>query len=235
MALVTGASRGIGSKIAEDLSSKGVFVWINYSRDVEGAKNTRDIIKDNGGECELIKADVSDYEQVEEMLKQITQKHSYIDILVNNAGIVKDKKIANMDKQMWEDVINVNLNGMFYVTKVALPFIPKGGNIINISSLSARVCVFGQANYASAKAGMNAFTKVASKELGMHGIRVNAISPGFIETSFIGGIPDKLMKMSLELIPLGRVGKVEDVSSAVIFILGNNYINGEILEIGGGL
>tara|TARA_Y100000310_G_C20449626_1_gene700050 strand:- start:52 stop:780 length:729 start_codon:yes stop_codon:yes gene_type:complete len=235
ISLVTGASKNIGAAIAISLAKEGSTVFINYNSHEDLATNVLKDARKYNPLCEIIKSDVSEFFQVEQMINKIVNKHGKIDILVNNAGINSDKTLEKMEIDSWSKVLDVNLTGVFNVTKCALPHIPDFGNIINISSLSADYCLFGQSNYASSKAAINAFTKSISKELAKRKIRVNAISPGFIDTEMTKQIPLEVRKKYIEMIPLKRFGKSEDITKTLFYILNTDYLTGSIIRITGGL
>ena len=235
VSLVTGASKNIGSAIALSLAKQGSIVFINYNSNEFLANKLLIELKKYNSLCEIVKADVSNQSQVKQMIFKIIEKHDKIDILVNNAGITLDKTFEKMENDSWSKVVDVNLNGVFNVTKESLPHIPDFGNIINISSLSADYCLFGQSNYASSKAAVNAFTKTISKELAKRNIRVNAISPGFIETEMTKQMPLKIREKYIKMIPLKRFGKLEDVTKTIFYILDTDYLTGSIIKVTGGM
>src|SRR3989338_5021915 len=185
VALVTGASRGIGNSIAIALAKEGASIIVNYASNSKKAEELVEKIKALGQDAISVKADVSDYEEVGKMMGEAKKAFKKIDILVNNAGIVRDRTLKNMAQEEWNEVININLTSAFNVTKQALPLIDQGGRIINISSIIGQYGNFGQTNYAAAKAGIIGFTKSLAKELGKKKITVNAIAPGFIKTDII--------------------------------------------------
>ncbi len=236
VALVTGASRGIGNAIAIELAKNNVSVVINYNRDGKEAVSVVEEIKKLGVDSMAVKADVSKFDECVSMINVTKKKFGYLNILVNNAGVLADKTLENMTKEQWELVINVNLNGVFNVTKNALPIIKDGGKIINISSIVGINGNFGQTNYAASKAGIIGFTKSLAKELGKRKITVNAVAPGFIETSMTKGTPFIRKRIMMSMIPLGRTGTPEDVANLVAFLASekSNYITGQVITINGG-
>ena len=234
--LVTGASRGIGKAIAIELAKNGANVIVNYNK---SEREALEIVKEvkKYGKCVAVKADVSDFNEVSAMFKVIKKEFGNLDILVNNAGIIIDKTLQNMEQDDWNSVIKTNLTGVFNVTKNALSLLSKGGRIINISSIVALDGNFGQTNYAASKSGIIGFTKSLAKELGRHGITVNAIAPGFIETEVLISIPPDKMKEFINRIPLGRLGKPQDVANLAVFLASERagYITGDVIKVNGGL
>jgi len=203
IALVTGASRGIGEAIALDLAKNGADVAVNFSSDEQGAKKVVAAIENMGRKAIAIRANVSNPDDVARMISHIREKFGRIDLLVNNAGIVRDRTVKKMSFEEWDIVIRTNLTGVFHVTKQALEIMPDGASIVSISSIIGLNGNFGQANYAAAKAGIIGFTKSLAKEVAKRNIRVNAVAPGFIETEMTKGIPF----ISKALHPLEEDGK----------------------------
>ena len=237
IALVTGASRGIGKAIAIELAKQGADVVVNYSRDEESAMGVVEEIRKIGCKGIAIKADVSNFEEVKAMFKVVKREFGSLDILVNNAGIIMDRTLQNMGIDDWNSVIKTNLKGVFNVTSNALHLIREGGRIINISSIVALDGNFGQTNYAASKAGIIGFTKSLAKELGKHGITVNAVAPGLIETDILKSMPNARREELARAIPLGRSGIPQDVANLVVFLASKNasYITGDVISIDGGL
>ncbi|HOJ93301.1 MAG TPA: 3-oxoacyl-[acyl-carrier-protein] reductase [Dictyoglomaceae bacterium] len=239
VALVTGGSRGIGRATALALSREGAKILINYKGNEEAALETLKELKEFGGEGEIYKADVSIEEEVEGLFSFLLEKWGKLDILVNNAGITRDNLLLRMKVEEWDKVINTNLKGTFLCTKAAVKIMlkQKSGRIINISSIVGLKGNIGQANYASAKAGIIGFTKSVAREVASRGITVNAIAPGFISTEMTLALSEEMRKKILEEIPLGRFGTCEDVAAAVKFLASDeaNYITGVVLNIDGGL
>jgi len=236
-ALVTGASKGIGSAIAIDLAKNNANVIINYYKDKEEADKVVAKIKEFGVKSIAIQGDVSKFDKMQQMVEVIKKDFKEIDILVNNAGIVKDRTLKNMTLDEWHTVINTNLNGVFYVTKSVLPMIKEGGRIINISSVVAHYGNFGQCNYAAAKAGIIGFTKSLAKELGKKKITANVVAPGFVKTDITKDIPYLRKKMLNYLIPLKEEANPEDISGIVSFLASDRsrYITGAVVNVDGGL
>ena len=236
-ALVTGASRGIGRAIAIELAKNGADVIVNYSKDEHGAIKVVGEIKKIGRASLAIKADVSNFDEVSKMVGVIKNKFGKIDILVNNAGITMDRTLRKMSKDEWNRVIDVNLNSIYNVTKNALPLLQKNSRVINISSIVGVFGNFGQSNYAASKAGIIGFTKSLAKELGRHGITVNAIAPGFVESEMTKKIPFLRKKIITWMIPLKRTCLPEEIAYAAAFLASDNssYITGQVININGGL
>jgi len=238
-ALVTGASRGIGSAIALQLSKDhGLHIIINYSSDTDAANETLDKICNEGGTGELLQFKVQDKADVDKNIVDWMQRNpeKFIKVLVNNAGIAKDGLFMWMPENDWDEVIAVSLKGMFNVTQqIIRPMLLKrSGRIINISSLSGLKGMPGQMNYSAAKAGMVGATKALAQEVGKRNITVNAIAPGFIKTDMIKKIDTEKF---LPLIPVGRVGEPEEIAHVVSFLASDkaSYITGEVININGGL
>ncbi len=238
VALVTGASRGIGKAIALELARNGALV-VGVATNISRLEETVNEISAFGGKAEAVAADVSDFAQAEDVVNGVVEKHGRIDILVNNAGITRDRLLLRMKEEDWDDVLKINLKGVFNFTKAAIKPMMKQryGRIINISSVIGLIGNIGQANYAASKAGIIGFTKSVAKELGSRGITVNAIAPGYIETDMTGQLSDEIKESFLKLVPLGRMGKVEDVSAAACFLASDaaSYITGHVLTVDGGL
>jgi len=232
IALVTGSSRGVGKSIALELSREGCKVIVNYSKDEENAASVAKLV-----DGIAIKADVSNFDECQEMINEIISRYKKIDILVNNAGISIDKTFKNMAKEEWNEVINVNLNSMFNVTKPVINEMLKQnyGRIVNISSVSGQMGFFGQTNYSAAKAGVIGFTKALAREVASKGITVNAVAPGIIDAGLGKAIPQDVLNEFLKNIPEKRLGKPEEIAKAVIFLLKNDYITGQVININGGL
>ena len=236
VALVTGASRGIGKAIALELAKSKINIVINYNKDEKEAANVAEGIKKFGVASIAVKADVSNFDECAAMIEVVRKRFGFLDILVNNAGALSDKSLKNMTKEQWDLVLRTNLDGTFNVTKNALPLIREGGRIINISSIVGISGNFGQTNYAASKAGIMGFTKSLAKELGKHKITVNAVAPGFIDTEMTKNISFIRKKIMLAMIPVGRAGLPEDVANLVAFLASDKsgYITGEVICIDGG-
>ncbi|HWP92138.1 MAG TPA: 3-oxoacyl-[acyl-carrier-protein] reductase [Thermodesulfobacteriota bacterium] len=239
IALVTGASRGIGRAVAVELAQRGAFVVVNYSKSESAAKEVLDEIESSGGRAKLSCFDVSDSPRVQEEIAKIGEEFGGLQILVNNAGITKDGLLLRMKDQDWDEVLAVDLKGVFNCTRAAAKMMMKEryGRIINITSVVGEMGNPGQANYSAAKAGIIGFTKSAAKELASRGITVNAVSPGFIETDITNVLPQNVKEKYMEAIPLGRFGTPEDVAKVVSFLAsdGASYVTGEVVRVNGGL
>ncbi len=237
VALITGASRGIGKEIAMELSKLGAEVFINYSSSDEKAEEVVNSIKNNGGKAHKLKFDVSKEDSVSSAFDKIIKINGSIDILVNNAGITRDGLLMRMKSEQWDEVLNTNLKGVFLCTKYASKFMMKkrSGNIVNISSVVGIIGNPGQANYSAAKAGVIGFTKTCAKEFASRGINVNAIAPGFIETE----MTEKLNTEEIvKAIPLKRLGSCSQIANLVSFLVSSNagsYITGQTISIDGGM
>ena len=232
VALVTGASRGIGKSIAIMLAKQGCKVIINYNQDKENAENVAKSIKGIS-----IKADICNYKECQNMVNEIISKFHKIDFLINNAGIAIDKTFKNMTKEEWDKVIDTDLNSMFNVTKPILNEMLKQnyGKIVNISSVSGQIGFFGQTNYSAAKAGVIGFTKALAREVASKGITVNSVAPGIVDTGLGKTIPQEVLNKFLENVPLKRTAKAEEIAHAVIFLLENDYMTGQVINVNGGL
>jgi 3-oxoacyl-[acyl-carrier protein] reductase len=237
VAVVTGASRGIGKAAALALVTQGAKVVINYARSSDAAEATVKEITDAGGEAIAVQADVSQSEQVDNLFKTTLDKFGRTDVLVNNAGITKDNLLLRMKPEQWQAVIDLNLTGVFLCTKAVSKTMLKqrSGRIINIASVAGQMGNPGQANYSAAKAGVIGFTKTVAKELANRGITVNAVAPGFIETDMTHDLKsDDIIKF----IPLGRYGKPEEVAGTIRFLASDPaaaYITGQVFNVDGGM
>ncbi len=239
VALVTGASGGIGKGVAVELAKHGVKVIINYNRNKEGAEETLRLVREVGGKGATIGTDVSDQIQVNKMFVAIKKHFKRLDILVNNAGIIKDCYLLMMGKDTFEDVLQTNLMGCFYSTQAALRLMceRKSGSIINIASTSGKVGQSGQANYSASKGAIISFTKSVAKEYAEKGIRCNAVAPGFITTNMTKANKEMYLEKYGDLIPLGRFGEVEEVAQTVLFLASSmsSYITGDLITVDGGM
>jgi acetoacetyl-CoA reductase len=239
VAVVTGAARGIGRAIAEELGQGGAKVVVNYSQSKEPAEElVKKLIESGSPQAEALQANVSDSAQAARLIEETVQHFGRIDVLVNNAGINIDRSLKNLGVEDWDTVIQVNLNSYFYTVKAALPYFMQqnSGTIINISSFVGQAGNFGQANYTAAKAGIIGFTKTAALEMARYHVTVNAICPGFIETDMYTNIPEKAKEAILKRIPLGRTGTPQEIARSVRYlIIDGDYITGQTLNINGGI
>lgn len=237
-ALVTGASRGLGRAVALQLASQGHPVIINYQSRTEAAQSVADEIAAMGGEAELMKCDVSDPKAIEAAIEDWENNHpdDYIDVLVNNAGIRQDALMIFMQNDQWHNVLDVTLNGFFYLTRRLLKnmMTKRHGRVINMTSLSGIKGLPGQVNYSAAKAALIGATKALAQEVAPRRVTVNAVAPGFIETDMTSELPVNDLK---KMVPVGRFGKPEEVASLVGFLASDSaaYITGEVISINGGL
>ncbi|MED4202616.1 3-oxoacyl-[acyl-carrier-protein] reductase [Neobacillus mesonae] len=238
-ALVTGASRGIGREIALELARQGANVAVNFAGSEAKANEVVDEIKALGQDAFAVKCNVSDADKVAEMVKATIDHFGSLDILVNNAGITKDNLLMRMKEEEWDDVININLKGVFLMTKAVTRQMMKQrkGRIINIASIVGVSGNPGQANYVAAKAGVIGLTKTTAKELASRNITVNAIAPGFITTDMTDKLPEDVRSEMLKQIPLARLGEPKDIAKAAAFLATDDaaYITGQTLHIDGGM
>lgn len=240
VAVVTGASRGIGRAIAVDLAAHGAQVVVNYNRSADGAAETVTKIDKAGGEATAVQADVSDFTAAKSLIKTTLDTYGQIDILVNNAGTTRDTLLPLMKEDDWDIVIGTNLKSVFNCCKaVVRPMMrrKKGGRIINISSVVGLVGQGGQTNYAASKAGIIGFTKSLAKEMGGRQITVNAIAPGFFPTALTDALSEEMVEKAIEHTPLGRLGELSEVAYLVSFLASDKaaFITGEVIRIDGGI
>lgn len=239
IAVVTGASRGIGRAIACALAAEGATVVINYNGSADRAQEVKQEIEAAGGTAEVLQCDVSDFSACEAFIKEVIQKFGRIDILVNNAGITKDGLLMKMSEADYDAVLNTNLKGTFNCIRFASRQMMKqrSGRIINMASVSGVLGNAGQANYSASKAGVIGLTKSAARELAARNITVNAIAPGFIHTEMTAVLSEKVKEGAVAQIPLGIFGEVEDIANAVVFLASDKarYITGQVLCVDGGM
>jgi len=238
LVLVTGASRGIGRAIALILGASGATV-IGTATSDEGASNISKIFAENNILGKGMKLNVTDNEQIADLLKNINSDYGSIDILINNAGITRDNILVRMKEDEWEDIISTNLSSVFKMSKSVLRGMIKKrfGRIISITSVVGAMGNAGQTNYAASKAGIIGFTKSLAREVGVRGITVNAIAPGFIETDMTDSLPESQKEILASQIPMGRLGTVDEVAQAVLFLASENssYITAQTLHVNGGM
>mgnify|MGYP006162746489 CR=1 FL=1 len=239
VALVTGASRGIGRAIAIRFAQEGAQVAFTYLSSVEKGQALEAELAALGIKAKGYRSDASDYQQAEDLMNQVVADFGKIDVLVNNAGITKDGLLMRMTEEQWDDVLRINLKSVFNLTKAATkPMMrAKKGSIINITSVVGLMGNAGQANYAASKAGILGFTKSIAKELGSRNIRSNALAPGFIETEMTGELNEAQLQEWLKSIPLKRAGKGEDIANACLFLASDmsSYMTGQVLVVDGGM
>jgi 3-oxoacyl-[acyl-carrier protein] reductase len=235
--LVTGSSRGIGAEMIKAFGQRGAKCVVNYVADAEG-KNKADAetVAKELKDPVVVECDVTNPAQVEAMMKQIQDRHGGLDILVNNSGIIRDRTIKKMAVEEFESIVRVNLTGTFNVTQKAAAILRAGGRIVNLSSVSGQMGLFGQANYSSSKAAIIALTKVSARELARQNITVNAIAPGFIDVGMSKGMPHEVTENFKKQIPLGRLGDVNEIVNAALFLASPmaSYITGHVLNVNGG-
>lgn len=239
VALVTGASRGIGSAIAKSLAREGAFVIVNYNGSKEKAEAVVSEIKAAGGDGVSQQCDVSDFTACGAMIENCIKEYGHIDILVNNAGITRDNLLMKMSEEDFDAVLNTNLKGAFNTIRHMSRYFLKqrAGSIINISSVSGVIGNAGQANYSASKAGIIGLTKSVARELSKRGITCNAVAPGFIETEMTEQMPESAKEAVKQQIPLQRTGKVEDIAETVTFLASEkaSYITGQVISVDGGM
>jgi 3-oxoacyl-[acyl-carrier protein] reductase len=239
VALVTGASRGIGRGIALELGSRGFRVAVGYQNSADAAGEVCSIIQENGGTAVSVQADVSSREQAEALVKAVSREFGAPEVLVNNAGITKDNLLMRMRDSEWDDVLRTNLNSVFYCTQAVIRGMMKArfGRIIAISSVSGLAGNAGQANYAAAKAGILGFIKSVAREAASRGVTANAIAPGYIETDMTSALPEEIKNGILANIPAGRYGEPKDVAHAAAFLASDEaaYITGQVITVDGGM
>jgi 3-oxoacyl-[acyl-carrier protein] reductase len=239
IAVVTGSSRGIGRAIALRLAVDGAKVVVNYRSDEAAAQEVVDQIKAGGGEAIAVQADVSQTAEAQALINAAKGEYGRVDILVNNAGTTRDTLIMRMSEEEWDVVIDTNLKGTFNCIKAVTRQMmrQRQGRIVNITSVAGIAGNPGQANYASAKAGIIGLTKTVAKELGSRGITCNAVAPGFVPTDLTADLPEDLIQMGIDRTPLGRLGTTEDCAAAVAFLVSPDasFITGQVLAVDGGL
>ena len=239
VSLVTGGSRGIGKATSLALAEQGATVAINYAKSRQAAEAVRDEIRKRGGIAEVYQTNVSDNSEDECMVARISDELGPIQVLVNNAGITRDKSFVKMTREMWDEVMGVNLNGPFSVSHAVLPaMLATGwGRIVNITSIVGQTGAFGQANYAVTKGGLISFTMTLAREVAKKGITVNAVAPGYIETDMMKDVPDTVRDGVKAMTPMGRLGDPVEVAAAVGFLASKSasYITGQVIPVNGGM
>ncbi len=239
VALVTGAGRGIGRAIALALAQQGADLAINYAHNDKAAEEVRDEIRRMGRRAELFKCNIADDNAVHAMGEAIRKVFPRVDVLVNNAGITRDKSFMKMTHVEWDEVLNVNLKGPVQMTHLFLPQMVENtwGRVINITSVIGQMGNFGQANYAAAKGGLDAFTKSVAREVARKGVTVNCVAPGFIRTDMTAAVPEKAMEHIKTITPMGRMGEAEEIAQVVAFLASPaaSFVTGQEIGVNGGL
>ncbi len=239
IAIVTGGSRGIGRAICIKLARLGTHVLINCVKGQAVAQGVMDEISGDGGVCNLLPFDVADPEASSNAIESAIRDYGGVHILVNNAGITRDVLLARMKIEDWERVLSINLTGVFNCTHAVIKAMlrQRWGRIISIGSVVGAMGNIGQANYAASKAGLEGFTKSVAREVASRGITANVVAPGFIETGMTARLPEKLKRQLLSQIPVGRMGRPEDIAEAVGFLASEraSYVTGHVLHVNGGL
>ena len=239
VALITGATRGIGKQIALTLAKEGYDIAINYRKENEDLENAKKELAEIGVEVLAVQGDVSNYEDCERFVKQVIEKFGHIDVLVNNAGITRDSLLIRMKEEDFKQVVDTNLGGTFNVTKNVISYMMKAhsGRIINISSVVGVAGNAGQTNYSASKAGIIGFTKSLAKEVASRNILVNAIAPGFIETDMTGVLKEEIRNEIAKNIPVKRMGSAQEVAKVVKFLASedSSYITGQVINVDGGM
>lgn len=237
--LITGGSRGIGRAIALAMGEAGADVVFTYIHNKDKADEVCQTVSAKGVRCKAYQADVSSITDTERLVKDVNAEFGPVQILVNNAGITRDKSFIKMTKEMWDEVIHVNLDGLYNSTHSILAGMLESGwgRIINVASVVGQTGNFGQANYAATKAGAIAFTQTLARELGRKNITVNAVAPGFIETDMTSHLPEATLAQVAAITPVGRLGKPEEIADAVVFLANprSSYITGQVIAVNGGM
>jgi acetoacetyl-CoA reductase len=239
VAVVTGGARGIGAAITQGLARDGVHVAVGYSRNRDAADDLAGKLTADGLSVSVHQGNVGEPDDCQRVIDEVLADQGHVDYLVNNAGVTVDKTVRKMSIDDWHEVLRINLSGAFYMTKAVLDhMLERGsGRIVNISSVIGQTGNVGQANYAASKAGLFGFTKSLALEMARKGITVNCVSPGFIETDMVAGVPEKVLDGIIADIPLGRLGQPREIARAVQFLLDDDagYVTGSVLNVNGGL
>lgn len=237
VAIVTGASRGIGAEIAKELAKNGAHIVATYRTGSEEINHVMKEIEEYNSQSIALKADISNAEESKQLIDDVLKQFGKIDILVNNAGITKDRTFRKMSREEWDQVINTNLSGAFNTTSAVINHMleQKYGRIINISSIIGQAGGFGQTNYSASKAGLLGFTKSLALETAKSGITVNAVCPGFIETEMVAAMPDNVKENIVAKVPMQRLGTTNEVAQAVLYLIQANFVTGQEINVNGGL
>jgi 3-oxoacyl-(acyl-carrier-protein) reductase len=239
LCLITGGTRGIGRATALAFADAGADVVFSYQHSKQQADEVTQLIREKGVRTGSYQANVASFDEVRTMVAQIQETFGTVTILVNNAGITRDRSLLKMTRQMWDEVLGVNLDGLFNVTQAVLPAMLETGwgRIINVSSIIGQMGNFGQANYAASKGGAIAFTMSVAREVARKGVTVNAVAPGFIETDMLKGVPEAALEQVKAMTPMGRLGKPEEIADAIVFLASPkaSYITGQVLAVNGGM
>jgi 3-oxoacyl-[acyl-carrier protein] reductase len=240
VALITGASQGIGAQIARTFHAAGATVVLNHpgigSTGVDAQRIADELNAARAGGADVAVANVADAEAVQRMMAEVKRSHGGLDLLINNAAIIRDRTVAKMSLEEWGSVIDVNLSGVFHCCKHALEIMRDHGAIVSMASISALLGFYGQANYAAAKAGVQAMMRVVSREAAKRGIRANAIAPGVVDTAMAATIPESVRAEMLKNVPLGRLGTTEEIANVALFLCSPmaSYVTGQTIEVNGG-
>ena len=237
VAIVTGASRGIGAGIAKVLAAKGAQVVATHQPTSNTISNVLDEIRENGGLVHPMPINISVAEDTKRLIDETIELFGKVDILINNAGITKDRSFRKLSRDDWDEVIDVNLSGAYNTTKQVIEYMiaQNYGRIINISSIVGQAGAFGQTNYAASKAGLIGFTKALALETASKGITVNAICPGYIETEMVAAMPDDVKESIVSKVPIRRLGNTEEIAEAVLYLISAGFVTGQQLNVNGGL
>lgn len=238
VAIITGGTRGIGKAIVMDLAAQGADIAFNYRKSADLAQGLAETIRGIGRRALVVQADVSSYDDAQEMVQKVLDDFGQVDILINNAGMNWDGVVWKMTEEQWDRVIGVDLKGTFNYTRAVTPLFREqgSGKVVNITSINGLRGKFGQSNYSAAKAGVIGFTKTCARELGRYNVNVNAIAPGLIETEMVKEAPENVREMALGEIVLGRLGLPEEVAYVVSFLCTEKarHITGQVIQVDGG-
>ncbi len=234
--IITGASRGIGREIAKTLAREGYTIIANYNKSEREAQKLKKELQEENKEIDIYKANIANEEETQEMIKYVIKKYKKIDVLINNAGIDKIQLVTEVTKKDWDEIINTNLYGTFYISQQAAKNMiqNKQGKIINISSIWGQIGASMEVVYSISKAGVDGLTKALAKELGPSGIQVNSIAPGFIKTEMNSNFNEQEINEIKDEIPLQKLGECTDIAKCVKWLIEDNYVTGQVIAINGG-